>query len=137
MSIVVYSSEQWDKFASLAHYLVFKENRPSEMNRIDFALVVLKGEKPLGYMTIREIDSETCYIQYGGAFESSKDTVMTYPAYKELIDWLSVKYKYCTTLIENTNLVMLKFAMKVGFKIIGIRNFKDQILLENFIQWRD
>jgi len=137
MRIDVYSPQEWSKHATLAHMLVFNEFRPSEMNRIDYALVIMDEDKPLGYMTIREVDSETCYIQYGGAFHDTKNSTMSFKAYNMLIDWLSNKYKMCTTLIENSNLVMLKFAMKVGFKIIGLRNFKNQILLENYIEWGD
>lgn len=43
-------------------------------------------------------------------------------------------YKRITTYIENKNTPMLKFAMKIGFRITGIRNYKNEILLEHLLE---
>jgi hypothetical protein len=136
MDLLLLSPDEWTQYAENAHLICFDEKRPSEMNRIDFALLVVEGNVPLGYMTCREVDNETVYMQYGGAFPSLKGTIKTWNAYCKMMDYLKSRFVRATTLIENTNQVMMKFAMKMGLQIIGIRNFKTQIFLEHFIEWR-
>lgn len=125
------SSDEWAMHAELAHKVVFGENRPAEMNRIDFALMAHNGPTPLTYGTYREVDSQTIYMQYGGAFPGTEKTALAWHAYSRTIDELqSMGYKYATTLIENDNIPMLKFAMKKGFRVIGVRTFEGKILCE-------
>lgn len=133
MKVVKFTSEQWSKYAETAHLICFDENRPADMNRIDFALVVEEDSVPLCYTTCREVDSETVYMQYGGAFPSAKGTIKSYAGYGLIIEHLLHNYANITTLIENKNTVMLKFAMKVGFLITGLRNYKNTVLLEHSI----
>jgi len=136
MQVICLSAAEWEKYSEQAHLICFQEIRPAAINRIDFALVVDDGGLPQAYMTCRETDSETIYMQYGGAFPSAKGTIKSFKAYQLMLDALSGKYKYGTTLIENTNTAMLKFAMQSGLRVIGVRNFCGSILLENFIDWR-
>lgn len=131
MIVKRFSSQEWKNYAEDAHKIVFGEIRPHEMNRIDFALATIKDEVPLTYGTYREVDSDTIYMQYGGAFPSSRGGVLAWEGYSRTIDELqSMGYKYATTLIENDNLPMLKFALKKGFRVIGVRNFEGKILCE-------
>ena len=53
------------------------------------------------------------------------------------VEWCKPRYKRITTLIENKNTVMLKMAMKVGFRVIGVRNFQGSILLEHLLEFSD
>lgn len=101
------------------------------MNRFTFALMVI-GEKnlPLIYGTFRESDAETIYMQYGGAFPTSKDTAVTYRAYLKFHEYLQVRYQRSHTLISADNLPMLKFAMKAGMRIIGTRTVRGEVLVE-------
>jgi hypothetical protein len=137
MHLEGYTAEEWQTFAENAHLICFNEHRPAEMNRIDFALLVVDGKTPQAYGTFREIDSETVYMQYGGSFPETLNTVKSFQAYCLVLNYLKERYKRATTLIENTNLVMMKFAMKQGLRIIGVRNFKGSILLEHYIEWRE
>jgi hypothetical protein len=132
-SIVVniYKAEEWAEFAEAAHLAVFKENRPNEMNRIDFALLAVEDGVPLGYGAFREADHQMVYMQYGGAFPSSYGTPKAWYSYSAIVDKLKeIGYKYATTLIENDNMRMMKMAFKKGFRIIGVRNFEGKILCE-------
>ena len=43
-------------------------------------------------------------------------------------------YKRITTYIQNTNSPMLRIAMKVGFKIIGTRTFKGDVMVEFLLE---
>ena len=126
MNLQKYSSDQWVLVAEDMHLSVFGEHRPKDLNRVDFALVCW-DEKPLGYFTCREFDSESVYIGFGGFIEKSFKNVN---AYKLGLDYLRSNYKRATTLVENTNISMIKLAMSQGFLITGIKNFKNIILLE-------
>lgn len=137
MSIVVekFSPREWEQFSETAHRICFKEHKPSEWDRIDFALMVKNNSRLLGYLTCREIDAETLYWQFGGAFPQTKDTATSFKGYEAFVAYCKPLYKRVTTLIENTNTVMLKMAMKVGFRIVGIRFFKGTILLEHLLEF--
>lgn len=137
MNVAFITAEQWAKHSEDAHLICFGEKRPAEMNRIDFALLVEADGVPQAYMTCREVDAETVYMQYGGAFPSAKGTIKSFRAYQALLEKLGEVYKYGSTLIENTNTPMMKFAMQAGLRVIGVRNFKESILLEHFIEWRN
>lgn len=131
---------EWTRYMSEnAHLIVFDEKRPKDMERIDFALLCTdESDTPLTYVTCRELDSETLYWQFGGSFPGTKGTTKSYHSYIHTTEacW-DLGYKRITTLIENTNCVMIKFAMKIGYKIIGIRNFKNHIMLEHLLEKED
>jgi hypothetical protein len=135
MEVVKLSSQEWKAFGTEAHLICFNEHFPAEQNRIDFALLVHENNVPLAYGTCREFDAHTVYFQFGGAFPSAKNTVKSFKAYLKILEAASSHYKRATTLIENTNIPMLKFAMKAGFLITGVRNFKGSILLEHLLEW--
>lgn len=136
---IVITPEEFYDIAEMTHLVVFNEQRPKDMNRIDFAILI-EGEnhEPLGYGTYREIDSESVYMQYGGCFPNTQNTVKAWDVYVAAIDTLESKgFKRATTLIENTNIPMLKFAFKKDFRIIGVRLFEGKIyceLLKTFIK---
>ena len=133
ISVQKLNPEQWAQVAEDAHLVVFKESRKPHVDRIDFALVAHDDEAqlPCGYMTVRELDAESVYWQYGGAFPSIKGSIYSARCYEEFIKWHKLmKYKTVTTLVENDNLPYLKLAMHYGFRIIGVRIFKGNVLVE-------
>lgn len=136
IQIDVIKPEHWQRMSEKAHLVCFDKHKPKEMDRIDFALLAVKdGEDLLGYLTCREMDSETLYWQFGGAFPGTKSTSVSFSVYKLFVVYSKQNYKRVTTLIENDNTVMLKMAMKVGFKIVGLRNYKGLILLEHLLEF--
>jgi hypothetical protein len=129
---------QWSELAEEAHLLCFNEVRDCSMDRIDFALYTTDGNKPLAYMTCKELDSETIYLQYGGSFPETQGTANSFRAYNQMLFRLKeLGYKRAGTYIENTNKPMLKFAMKAGWLITGLRNFENTLLLEHTIKFGD
>lgn len=134
MELVHKTAEEWKIIAEDAHLVVFNERRPADVNRIDFAMLSVENGIPQSYMTGREFDSETAYMQYGGSFPSAKGSIHSFISYSMFVDSLLSKYVRITTLIENTNHVMMKFAMKKGLLIVGIRYFKGQVFLEHMIE---
>lgn len=84
----------------------------------------------MAYVTCREVTSEVLYWQFGGSFPGTKDTVKTFQAYRGFSDWTKKHYKAVTTAIENTNIVMLKMAFKIGYLVTGIRTYGGQVFLQ-------
>ncbi len=126
--------EEWAVLSEDAHRAVFNEVKPSAFDRIDFALVCHSEGLPRGYVTCREFDHETLYWQFGGSFPGTRGTVISWEVYRALTIWALQRYKRITTLIENTNEVMMKMAMKRGFRIVGLRNYGGSILLEHLLE---
>lgn len=130
VELVLLSAKEWAKFSQNAHLICFDEMRDPSLDRIDFALLTTKNKTPLNYCTVKELDAESCYWQYGGAFPSSKGSLHSYKSYKRNADYCLQKYKRITTYIQNTNIPMIRIALKVGFKIVGTRVFKGDVFIE-------
>lgn len=131
---------QWAQYSEAAHLVVFEERRPWEMDRIDYALVAIDGEKRdgLGYVTARELDKESVYWQFGGAFPTIKNTIYVLKVYDKIIKWTKKQgYSRVTTYIENTNRAYMRLALTCGFRVIGTRTFKGTVLCEMLLEFDD
>lgn len=133
MRVVKISKEKWQEFSERAHLIVFNEIRKPDMERLDFALLVESSAGiPMQYATCRELDSHSLYLQYGGSFPGTKGSIQSLRCLEKILDWACFAgYERVSFLVENTNEAMLKLAMRCGFLIVGIRNFKGLILLEH------
>lgn len=129
------SPEEWSELSEKAHLISFNTHKPKEFDRITFAMIVQNEKGPMGYITARENDAETLYWQFGGSFPGTLESSLTFVGYKAFVEFCKSKYQRITTLIENDNFVMLKMAMKVGFKIVGIRNYNGLILLDHVLEF--
>lgn len=138
MRVERFEKEAWKKFAESAHLICFKENRPLGLDRIDFALLAITDSNtPAGYVTCRETDRDSAYWQFGGAFPSIKGTALSYRAYESFLGWMMSRYLRVYTLIKNDNKPMLRMAASVNFKIVGIKLFHEEVLLEHLIERED
>jgi len=131
MRIERLSKTEWDQISCNAHVAVFKEIKPAYTNRIDYALLMLEEKKIIGFGTVRELDDESIYWQYGGALEEHRNTPATFRAYCLTADYCFAHgVNNITTIVENTNLSMLKFALKIGFLIIGTKTLDNKVYLD-------
>lgn len=136
MIVVKIDKKDWSQLSEKAHRVVFKENKPSSMDRVDFALLCEDGNgKPLSYVTCRENDNETLYWQYGGVFPDTKNTVYSIKTAQMTLNWCKERYKRVHFYVENTNAPMLKLAQRLGFLITGVRNYHGHILVEHLMEW--
>lgn len=132
MNLKKFSKQEWDKYSESAHLICFSERLDAQFNDYTFCLTVeAEDGTPLMYSTILDLHDGDCYMKHGGAFPSSKGTPLSYKCYLKIMDYLKSNYKRISTLIENENTPMLKFAMSVGFKITGLRIIDNKILLEH------
>jgi hypothetical protein len=136
MQVNLYGPKDWKELSENVHSIVFSKVKPASWDRIDHAMLVVKGEDPVGYITAREIDAETVYWQFGGMFPQYRDGVTTMKAYKLCIDLAERRYKRISTLIENTNTAMLRIAMHQGFRIIGVRAVQGSVLVEHLLEFK-
>ena len=114
-----------------AHLYSFAENRPPEFDRITFALVAEVNGKLAGWVTCRELDKESVYWQYGGAFPTIEKTIHVFGVYEAFFNKIKeLGYKRMTTYMQNTNIAMIKLGFKYGLRIIGVRFFNNEIFCE-------
>lgn len=121
--------EDWGKYAEDSHAAVFKEYRPSSMDRISYALAASDERGVIGYVTCRETDAESIYWQYGGAVET-RYGIAAYRGFEAFIEYSEKRYKRVSTLVKNDNIKYLHLLMKFGFRVIGLRSFGGEIFLE-------
>lgn len=131
LSVIKCSPEKWANYSEYAHQAVFGENRHAQLDRINYALLVHNEDKPIGFATCREIDSESLYWQYGGCFKGNVG-IYSVRAFEAVFNDSKQKYKRITTLVKNDNVNYLHMLMKFGFRAIGLRTFKNEIFLEMF-----
>lgn len=132
ISVKVLLPHQWKEMAENAHVAVFDETWDKNLERITFALLMVdKEDQIISYATAQEIDKETVYLQYGGAFPKFRGSPVVYKSFCEMVDFLKKSYKTIRTYVENVNYPMLKFYMKNNFLVTGVRYFKEFTLLEN------
>lgn len=131
----ILSKDEWKPLSENAHLICFGKHKPVDLERIDFVLMVRHGKQAVGYVTCRELDGDTLYWQFGGAFPGSKGTVLSPKGIDAFLEWCRRYYKRVSFLVENTNQPMLKMAMRSGFKIMGVRVFGQSVLLEHLLEF--
>jgi hypothetical protein len=124
-------AKDWATVSEFAHTYVFNSVKPASTDRIDYALLVTEASVPMGYVTVRELDHETVYWQFGGAFPKAERSLKVLRGYKLMLEWTRRRYGRIRTYIANDNLTMLKLAMRVGFRINGVRLHEGKILVEH------
>ena len=133
VTVLYISPEDWVKYAEDSHAAVFKEFRPSSMDRISYALAATDESGVIGYVTCRETDSDSLYWQHGGAVDT-RYGVAAYRGFEAFLD-NAKPYKRVTTLVRNDNIRYLHLLMKFGFRVIGLRCVKNEIFLELTIEF--
>ncbi len=118
-----------------AHVISFACRRPGDMDRISFALIGGEEKTPHYFVTVRELDSESVYIQHGGLFPLIKGQGKGSACFSEIVAWLWGRgYKRINFLTENTNTPMIKLGLNNSFKVVGMRVFEKELLLEMLLE---
>jgi ribosomal protein S18 acetylase RimI-like enzyme len=125
------SQEEWMAgFSENMHKLVFKEIKPATRDRISYALLIVKDEEVIGYVTVREMDDENVYWQFGGVIPKFRRSMTAVKCIETAIEWQKARSRRIVTYVENTNLPMLKFYLSYGFLIIGTRTFEGKVMVD-------
>lgn len=125
------SQEDWVAgFSENMHKLVFKEMKPGYRDRISYALLIVKDEDVIGYVTVREMDDENVYWQFGGVIPQFRKSMTAVKCIETAIEWQKQRSRRIVTYVENTNLPMLKFYLSYGFLIIGTRTYDGKVMVD-------
>lgn len=129
--------EDWKGLSRVAHLAVFGSALEEDQERLSFVMLGKKKgtQELLGWITCLEHDRDTLYWKFGGTLRGARETSVSWLLYQAAVESCKGKYKRITTRIENDNLVMLKMAMKVGFRVIGVTVYKGQIYLEHVLEF--
>lgn len=133
MTVSVVKKEDWvDSWQMHRSYAkVFHEERSIKAERPDFALICSLDEKPLAFVTCIEMDSETLYWQFGGAFDEAKRSLVPMRAVQACLnESKAMGFKRVRFMVENSNLRMLKLALGAGFVISGTYFAKEKLFVE-------
>ncbi len=125
------SPEQWAQLAPLAEGYSFGSVDPSGFARLDFALIGIEHSVIVGWATFREKTATSVFWQFGGAAPNAEKSLHVLRFYGGVMEHLAKTYQDVSTLIKNDNAPMLKLAAKIGYKIVGLRAVKGDILLEH------
>lgn len=136
MIVSYYSKEEWAAYSANAHLSVFKEIHDANQDRIDFALLAADENQTLIlYCTFCELDRDSVYMQFGGSFPPYRGSPETYRGFCEFVSRLSKQYKHLYFHVEHSNFAMLKFAIKMECKIVGVSRARTgRILLEHHLE---
>lgn len=132
--------DEFKSIAEEAHMVCFNQLRPREKNTFDFALVVEDEDgTPLSYATCINFDTESVYMQHGGAFPSAAKSAKTVRSYHTMINHLRESYSRASTVINAQNISMIKLAWSAGFQIHGADVMTDGVWLHllNELRRRD
>lgn len=125
------SAEEWaNSLSEDMHKLVFGELKPASKDRISYALLFVKAEEVVGYVTVRELDDENVYWQFGGLLTRFRRGLLGVQCFEMALEWQKARSKRVVMYTENTNLPMLKMALAYGFRIIGTRTFKQFLMVD-------
>lgn len=124
MQISLISKEEWKVVSQNVHSAVHGTIRSPEVDRVSYVIVAYDGDEPFGYIAVQERSSKVAYFQWGGVFPCDRGTVKTYNAYKLATDFAKKMYECIETKVENSNISMLRLAMKAGFLVTGITTDK-------------
>jgi RimJ/RimL family protein N-acetyltransferase len=125
------SPEEWAKgFSENIHKVVFKEIRSASEDRISYAILVVKNEDVVGYVTVRELDNDSVYWHFGGAVPKFRKSIIAARGILTLLDFQKGLTKRIVTYVQNTNLPMLRFYLTYGFIIIGIRAYGNKVFVD-------
>jgi hypothetical protein len=129
MEVRAFSKDEWRKVSKEIHRYAFNEIIDDDLETISLALMAMKDETPQAYCTLIDMDKYTCYMQHGGALPAAKGTINVAKGYVKMVEWVKNKYPRITTRIRNDNVSMIKLALGVGFKIVGVEVYEDGVFL--------
>lgn len=137
MNIKIYPKNEWDEVSEDIHKAMFNETRPASLGRYDFVVSVWDEENPIGYVHCRETDAESIYIGHGAVFHEQRQNEKSKIGFDMILDHLKVSYWRANILVENDNIFMLKKALNHGFKVVGVTNYCNTILIDMRLEWSE
>ena len=138
LSLTKLTPDEWVKMSEIAHEAMFSTLKDSKLERIDAALLGISEQNvAVAYVTIKELDSETCYWQYGGVFGPHRGKEHINEFMDAIIAYGKEHYKRIGFRVESDNWAMLRVATRYHIPITGIRVFKGKVLVEHVLEFEE
>lgn len=122
MNAEVIDYKTWDQISEGVHFDCFGNEFPvEEYKTFDFAILTRNGEDKVCYCTVKELDKNTAYLNFGGMFPLYRGQRESYAGFKSMVDLLRSKYKHVAFITKTKNIGMIKLGLNENFEIIGLR----------------
>lgn len=123
LSASIETKEYWDHFVMDASEDLFGELFPKEVYKdYDFVVLIQNEDKEhVCYSTIKEVDAETAYLNFGGTFSKFRGKGLTRECFNKIVGILKSKYPRLGMTCRTQNTPMVKLGLGEGFMIIGMR----------------
>ncbi len=100
---------------------------------LSYALLMVDAQNtPRGYVTAQLHGPRTVYWKFGAALFPTQGSIVVRNALLQLIDREKLMGRTkIHTFIENTNTRMLRMALSVGFRVVGVRLSESAVLVDH------
>ncbi len=123
---------EWAEISEVARAKSFGDVRPSDVDRIDFAMMLVDDYgRPAGYATGSAINAEVFHLKMGGAFPNDVGRMTMKHLYPLVHQHLrALGFGHVLTCVRSENVAVLRHAMRQGYRICGFSNFAGEPLVE-------
>ena len=121
LSAKIVEKAEWESIESFAHEELFGKEYLDLYKDYNFAVLVSGGADMVCYATIKELDADTAFLNFGGTFKKYQSQYLTSECLKKIKDTLTKKYKYVGFCCRTKNIAMIKVGLNNGFNIIGMK----------------
>lgn len=118
----IFRKAYWQEYEEAAHRELFGEDYIEEAKDYDLVILVTTedGEK-FFYSTVKELDSQSAYMNFGGMFKLFRGKGGGQRGFHEVVCCLKERYKRIGFTCRTKNFPMIKLGLNEGFVIIGMR----------------
>lgn len=113
--------EEWEPIAQISHMDCFGDEFLDYAKKFDYVVLVEDGDIRLGYSTVKELDSESAYLVFGGVFSHWRNKKVG--VFKEIVEFLKPKYKRIGFATKTKNFPMIKLGINENFELVGMKKF--------------
>ena len=127
IGVKILDQDNWKQIAEGLHSIVFDKKRDHKIDRADGCFLIYDKNTncSVGYVSYFETDAKSIYWQWGGLFPEFRGTNIAYKAINICLEVADKIYDTINMMVHRDNIKMLKIAFSVGFRINGVRCFRD------------
>jgi hypothetical protein len=131
MKLDFYNREDFFSKVNSFYQPIFKSENNAQALRFDFAITAKENDNEYGFLTGYAKSYNTCYIGLGGVFDANRGRgFSTLKVLKEIIELLLKQYTFIEFEVKNDNKQMLKLAIAINAKIIGINCYGEELFVK-------
>lgn len=117
----VITKEQWKAVERESHADLFGDEYGELFKEYNFVVLVTLGPDMVCYATIKELDGDTAFLNFGGTFRRYRGQNLTSQCLEKILACLKPQYKYIGFCCRTKNIAMIKVGLNNGFQMIGMK----------------